>query len=59
MLHDGKFVKEPPPQIGKFYVPNCKDRLYTREELFAQDVVLGGSSKTSILTKVLGLMLRI
>ena len=60
MLRDGRFIKEQPPQIGRFYLPSSKDRVYTREEVFAQSVVLGYEGKKGVvLSKVLSFILRI
>lgn len=60
MLRDGKFIKEEPPKIGKFYVPRFKEEMYTPEERFAQSVVLGYREEgTSLLSKILGIMLRV
>jgi hypothetical protein len=60
MLRDGKFIKEEPPKIGKFYVPRFREEAYTPEERFAQSLVLGYKEKgASFFSRVLGLMLRI
>ena len=60
MLRDGRFIREDPPKIGKFYTPRIKDEVPTPEERFMQSVLLGCSNqKHSFLSKVLGLMLRI
>lgn len=60
MLREGRFIKESPPQIGKFYTPDIRDRFYTREELFAQAVVLGNEDKQhKVLSKILGALLRV
>ena len=59
MLRDGKFIKEEPPKIGKFYVPRFKEEAYTPEERFAQSLVLGYKEEgASFLSRILGLMLR-
>jgi hypothetical protein len=59
MLRDGKFIKEEPPKIGKFYVPKFKEEAYTPEERFAQSLVLGYKEKgASFFSRFLGLMLR-
>lgn len=59
MLRDGKFIKEEPPKIGKFYVPRFKEEAYTPEERFAQSLVLGYKEKgASFFSRFLGLMLR-
>lgn len=57
MLINGKFVKEEPPKIGRFYIPQARHD--TPEERFAQSLLLGWTSeKESILSKFFGLMLR-
>jgi hypothetical protein len=40
MLRDGKHIKEPPPQIGKYWTPQpcVPDKTY--EEQFMQEVLL-------------------
>jgi hypothetical protein len=59
MLRDGKFIKEEPPKIGKFYTPRFKEEMYTPEERFAQSLVLGYKEKgASFFSRFLGLMLR-
>lgn len=55
MLRDGHFIRETPPQIGKFYTPS-KERLYTREEIFAQNVLLSNGERRSVL-KLIGKLL--
>ena len=59
MLKDGKFIREEPPKIGRFYVPKTKEDDHTPEERFAQSLLLGYSDKQSFLSKFFGLMLRI
>lgn len=60
MLKDGRFFKEEPPKIGKFYVPKQKEDQCTPEERFVQDIILGHREKGhTLLSKMLGLMLRI
>ena len=60
MLKDGRYVKEEPPKIGKFYVPRQKEDYCTPEERFAQDIILGQQDKGhTFLSKMLGYMLRI
>lgn len=57
MLINGKFIKEEPPKIGRFYVPQPKTD--TPEERFAQSLLLGWTQeKESLLSKFFGLMLR-
>ena len=59
MLRDGRFIKEPPPRIGCFYVP-AKPVVASPEEAFIQNVVLGNrQDEHSFLSKVLGFMLRL
>jgi hypothetical protein len=41
MLRDGKHIKEPPPQIGKYWVPQMWNGDKTYEEQFMQEVLLG------------------
>ena len=60
MLKDGKFIKEEPPKIGRFYTPRLKEDDHTPEERFAQSLLLGWQDdKRSFLSKFFGLMLRI
>lgn len=60
MLRDGKFIKEDPPKIGRFYTPPFKEESYTPEERFAQSLVLGyREPDKSFLSKFLGMMMRI
>jgi hypothetical protein len=60
MLKDGRFYKEEPPKIGKFYIPKQKEDTCTPEERFMQDVILGREDKGyKFLSKMLGYMLRI
>lgn len=60
MLRDGQFIKENPPRIGQFYVPNFKDEDYTPEERFMQNVLLGyRTERHSFLSKIFGFLLRI
>jgi hypothetical protein len=60
MLRDGKFIKEDPPKIGKFYIPKFKEEQYTPEERFAQSVLLGYRDvQFSLFSRVLGLILRV
>jgi len=60
MLKDGRFYKEEPPKIGKFYIPKQKEDTCTPEERFMQDVILGREDKGhNFLSKMLGYMLRI
>jgi hypothetical protein len=59
MLRDGKFIKEEPPKIGKFYTPRFREEAYTPEERFAQSLVLGYKEEgASFFSRILGLMLR-
>jgi len=41
MLRDGKFIKEDPIHISAHYVPLFRERIFTPEERFTQDVLLG------------------
>lgn len=41
MLRDGYFIKEDPPKIGAYYVPQFYSRPATPEERLVQDIVLG------------------
>jgi hypothetical protein len=60
MLKDGRFYKEEPPKIGKFYIPKQKEDPCTPEERFVQDIILGRQDRGhNFLSKMLGLMLRI
>ncbi len=60
MLKDGKFIKEEPPKIGRFYVPKFKEEDHTPEERFAQSLLLEHrQANQSFLSKFFGLMLRI
>jgi hypothetical protein len=60
MLKDGRFYKEEPPKIGKFYIPKQKEDTCTPEERFVQDIILGRQDRGhNFLSKMLGLMLRI
>jgi len=40
MLRDGKHIKEPPPQIGKYWIPQMWNGDKTYEEQFMQEVLL-------------------
>lgn len=60
MLRDGRFIKEEPPKIGQFYVPQVKEEDRTPEERFMQDLLLGyRSQQHSFLSKVFGFILRV
>ena len=60
MLRDGRFIKEDPPKIGKFYTPRFREEVPTPEERLMQSILLGyNDSRQSFLSKVLGFMLRI
>lgn len=60
MLRDGRFIKEEPPRIGQFYVPQVKEEDRTPEERFMQNVLLGHKEQQySFLSRVFGFMLRI
>jgi hypothetical protein len=58
MLKDGRFYREEPPKIGEFYIPKPKEDICTPEEQFVQDIILGYQEKPKLLSKVLGLMLK-
>jgi hypothetical protein len=60
MLRDGRFIKEEPPKIGQFYIPQVKEEDRTPEERFMQDLLLGyRSQQHSFLSKVFGFILRV
>lgn len=60
MLKDGKFIREEPPKIGRFYIPKLKEDEHTPEERFAQDLLLGSKQeRVSFLSKFFGYMLRV
>ena len=60
MLRDGKFIKEDPPKIGKFYIPKIKEDDRTPEEQFVQNLLLGyREQQYSLLSKVFGFILRV
>ena len=60
MLKDGKFIREEPPKIGRFYVPKLKEDEHTPEERFAQDLLLESKQeRISFLSKFFGYMLRV
>lgn len=60
MLKDGKFIREEPPKIGRFYVPKLKEDEHTPEERFAQDLLLESKQeRISLLSKFFGYMLRV
>jgi hypothetical protein len=60
MLRNGRFIKEEPPKIGQFYVPQVKEEDRTPEERFMQDLLLGyRSQQHSFLSKVFGFILRV
>lgn len=40
MLRDGKHIKEPPPQIGKYWIPQTWNGDKSAEEQFMQEVLL-------------------
>lgn len=58
MLIDGTFIKEAPPQIGKYYVRQ-QERPWSKEELFAQSILIGKTQKKSLLFKVFTVMLKV
>jgi len=59
MLRDGQFIKEEPPKIGQFYVPNIKEEDRTPEERFMQDLLLSyRREQHSFLSKIFGFLLR-
>jgi hypothetical protein len=60
MLRDGKFIKEEPPKIGSRYVPPPNLINLTCEEKFMQNILLENKpDKFSIMSKVLGMVLRV
>lgn len=53
MIRDGQFIREELPKIGAFYNPELKQREYTHEELFFQDVFLATNAfKPNIIKKL-------
>ena len=53
MIRDGQFIREELPRIGAFYNPELKQREYTYEELFFQDVFLQSNAfKPNIIKKL-------
>lgn len=60
MLRDGYFIKEDPPRIGAYYVPQFYARTSTPEERFMQDLVLGVQcQRPSIITRLFGRLLQV
>ncbi len=60
MLKQGRFIKEEPPQIGRFYMPKVIEREQTAEELFARNLILGNvEKKYSFFSKFLSVMLKV
>lgn len=56
MLRDGKHIKEPPPQIGKYWVPQMWNGDKTYEEQFMQEVLLDKNTEPTwkkLLIKIL------
>jgi hypothetical protein len=60
MLKEGRFIKEEPPKIGRYYIPRYKEDEHTPEERFAQNLILGNADKKySFFSKFLNVMLRV
>jgi hypothetical protein len=60
MLKEGRFIKEEPPKIGRYYTPKIKEDEHTPEERFAQNLILGSvDKKYSFFSKFLSAMLRV
>ena len=60
MLRDGKYIKEELPKIGAHYTPNNRHSVFSKEEQFVQNLLLGiEERRQSFLSKVLGLVLRV
>lgn len=56
MLRDGKYIKEPLPKIGVYYIPPQRSEI-TPEEQFAQNMLLETKrDKHPILRKVIDFM---
>lgn len=60
MLRDGQFIKEDPPKIGQFYMPQIREDERTPEERFMQDLLLGyREEQHSFLSRVFSIILRV
>jgi len=60
MLRDGHFIREEPPKIGAYYVPQFYTRQSTPEERFVQDIMLGAKPYyESPMVKFLGRLLSV
>ena len=60
MLRDGEYIREAPPKIGIQYIPRPNAGSTSKEELFAQDIILMKEERRqSVLSKILGAVLRI
>jgi hypothetical protein len=60
MLKDGKFIKEPPPKIGAFWVAPYKQRELNNEERLAEALYRGYNPERMGLTaKLINALLRI
>jgi hypothetical protein len=60
MLKDGKFIKEPPPKIGAFWVAPYKQRELTNEEKLAEALYCGyNPERVGLTTKLINALLRI
>jgi hypothetical protein len=60
MLRDGQFIKETPPKIGAFYVPQFYRPVTTPEERMVQNLLLGfRDEQASFLSKMFGILLRV
>ena len=60
MLRDGHFIREEPPKIGAYYVPQFYTRQSTPEERLVQDIMLNCKSDVeSPVVKFLGRLLSV
>jgi hypothetical protein len=60
MLKDGKFIKEPPPKIGSFWIPPPKYRELNNEERLAEALYCGfNPQRPGLTSKLINALLRI
>jgi hypothetical protein len=60
MLRDGHFIREEPPKIGAYYVPQFYTRQSTPEERLVQDIMLNCKSDVeSPIAKLFGRLLSV
>ncbi len=60
MLKDGKFIKEPPPKIGAFWVAPYKKRELNNEERLAEALYRGyNPERMGLAAKLINALLRI